>query len=223
MAASYIPHRDAEFTNWAGQYVTFVSTDGPALGITAEQISTLQGLLGSWNAGYGEHLTASNESRAATQNKNTRRENFEALARPIAMLLQNNPAMTDAQRAEAGLTVRGQTPPMPEDLVHETDPPLIVLDFSKRRQMTIHWGPNPENGRNNALPEGTRGAKLFCHIGGIPADENDWVWLADDTRSPYIHLLNNSAPITIAYRAQYFDRRMNTGPFGDPVVATISA
>ena len=112
---------------------------------------------------------------------------------------------------------------MPEDLVHETAPPLIVLDFSKRRQMTIHWGPNPENGRNNALPEGTRGAKLFCHIGGIPADENDWVWLADDTRSPYIHLLNNSAPLTIAYRAQYFDRRMNTGPFGDPVVATISA
>lgn len=58
--------------------------------------------------------------------------------------------------------------------------------------------------------------------GGVPENEDDWRWLAHDTNSPYTHIIGGAEPVTIAYRAQYFDRRMRLGPFGDPVVVTNS-
>ena len=221
--ADYIPARDTEYTVWLSNFVTFLSTQGAALGLTAEQISTMQGLLGSWNASFDSSVAARLTARSAIQEKDADRTGSEQFARVLAMILQNNPDMTDAQRAAAGLTIRGESSPMPESAAQEIDPPLLLLDFSKRRQMTIHWGVNPENERNNGLPEGMRGAKLYFHIGGIPTDESDWQWLADDTRSPFIHSLGNNEPWTVAYRAQWFDRRMHVGVFGDPVVATVSA
>jgi len=58
--------------------------------------------------------------------------------------------------------------------------------------------------------------------GSVPENVDDWRWLADDTNSPYTHIIGGAEPVTIAYRAQYFDRRMRLGPFGDPVVVAIS-
>jgi len=100
--------------------------------------------------------------------------------------------------------------------------PLLRLDWSQRSRVTIHFGPNPSNERQNALPVGMRGCKLWYPLGGIPTKEEDWKFLVDDTRSPYVHVLTIDAPVTVAYRAQYFDTHMRTGPFSDPAIATVT-
>jgi len=46
--------------------------------------------------------------------------------------------------------------------------------------------------------------------------------LDDCARSPYVHVLANSEPVTVAYRAQYVDRRLRRGPFSNPVVVTVT-
>jgi len=45
--------------------------------------------------------------------------------------------------------------------------------------------------------------------------------LADDTHSPYLHILNG--PVTVSYRAQYIDRNLHLGTLCDPVTVTITA
>jgi len=68
--------------------------------------------------------------------------------------------------------------------------------------LPFSFGPNPANERQNALPAGMRGCKLWYALGGIPTKEQDWKFLVDDTRpaarsaepSPYVHVLTIDAP-----------------------------
>lgn len=112
--------------------------------------------------------------------------------------------------------------PMAEMSVETTTPPLLLLDWSQRGRCIIHFGPNPRNGRDNALPTGMRGAKVWFRVGGIPQNEDGCKWLTDDTNLPYAHAVASAQPVTIAYRAQYFDRRMRTRPFCNAATATIT-
>ena len=176
-----------------------------------------------WHTAFVSHLSIQNAAKAATAAKNDERDDSEGLARQLARILQANPAMTDAARGQAGLTIPDEEPtPLGPDTVEQTPPPLLSLDWSQRQRVTIHFGPNPANERENALPAGMRGVKLWYALGGIPASEDDWRYLVDDTRSPYVHVLTISEPTTVAYRAQYFDRKMRPGPFSDPAIATVT-
>ncbi|MBI4833313.1 MAG: hypothetical protein HY811_00635 [Planctomycetes bacterium] len=47
-------------------------------------------------------------------------------------------------------------------------------------------------------------------------------FLALDTNSPYIHNVGNVTTVTLAYKAQWFDRRKRMGPFGNPVVVAVT-
>lgn len=100
--------------------------------------------------------------------------------------------------------------------------PLLKLDWSTRGRVVVHFGPDPGNEQRNAMPTGMRGAKIWCHVGGIPAEESEWQWLADDTSSPYTHIVLGGQAVTIAYRVQYIDRHLRTGPFSDPALATVT-
>ena len=99
-----------------------------------------------------------------------------------------------------------------------------ILDFSKLEagQVTIHWGQNPSNEGRNGKPAGVLACRLYYALGGIPANPSAWVELCSDTESPHLHELHNAAPQTVAYRAQYIDKKLQGGPFGDPVVCTVS-
>jgi hypothetical protein len=138
-------------------------------------------------------------------------------------IIQARPGVTDANREGLGITVRDMTlTPQSEDVVRTTPAPRIELDWSKRGQVIVHFGPNPGDERNNGLPQGIKGAKLWFYFGASPTDAAAWQWLADDTNSPYTHIVPTGAALTVTYRAQYFDRRMRLGPFGDPATATIT-
>jgi len=67
--------------------------------------------------------------------------------------------------------------------------------------------------------------RLQFYIGvvtpGTDVNALPWQWLADDTHSPYLHILNG--PVTVSYRAQYIDRNLHLGVLCDPVTVTITA
>jgi len=145
------------------------------------------------------------------------------LSREDVRRLQADPTMTDGDRAAAGITVPDAGPtPTSAATVHELTPPDCVLDFSKREQVTIHFGLDPHNERQNARPAGTLGAQIQYHRGGLPTLEADWATLDIDTQSPYIHIIHEDTPTTYAYRACWVDKKLNHGPYGDPAVCTVS-
>jgi len=131
--------------------------------------------------------------------------------------------MTNEERAAARLTVPDTTPtPADPEAIFAIAPPLLRLDFSIRHQVTLHWGPNPGNERNNARPSGTFGCEIQCARSGIPEDETRWMPLKINTKSPFLHHVHDTEPTTYAYRARYIDKKGEYGPFSALATCTVS-
>ena len=218
MAKDYIPVSDAEFDVWLrnlGQKLPAIAT---AIGIPQALVNELLSAIADWNTAYKSHQKIHNEARGATENKNGKRAVAKSVARLLVGVLQTNPGLTDGQREIVRITVPDRKPtPLSPDYVIGVPPPTLILDWSMRGQVIIHFGMNPKNEHENAKPENIAGAKLWHRVG-----EGEWQWLADDTNSPYTHKLDANEPMRVAYRGQWFDKKMRVGPLGNPVRATVS-
>jgi len=219
----YIPTNDPEKVNWLKDLALWLNANGLAHGFTQQQIDDFQAMANDSDTAYADHLAAQLAARAATVNKNTVLGNTVAIARDYVQKLQHDLSMTDAERAAAGITVPDaeKTPTAPEAIL-EILPPLLLLDFSIRHQVTIHWGPNPGNEHQNAKPHGVMGCEIQYAVGGVPTEESGWISLGLDTDSPIQHHVTETTPTTYVYRARYVDKKLNYGNFGDPAECTVS-
>jgi len=223
MSVNYIPAADAQFDEWMANFAAYVNAHGAALGLSPAEVTSVQTANTNWHAAFAAHLQAQAAARGKRESKDGSRDDTENTVRHIVKKVQANSGTTDEDRKNLRISVADEKrTPVSENVVEMTPAPLIRLDWSQRGRCVIHFGPNPANERENALPDDIRGAKIWFHVGGIPATEAEWQWLADDTNSPYVHAVASATPVTVAYRAQYFDTRMRTGPFCDPAIATIT-
>lgn len=221
--ADYIPSTDEEKIMWLNQFTTWLNANGAAHGFNSVDMNAMLTATTAATTAFTDHENAKAAARAATAEKNDKLGAAIALARDNAQRIQTYPTTTDAARAEAGLTIPDTTPTAEaEDKILTIPAPLILLDFSVRRQVTIHWGPNPSNEQRNARPAGTIGCQIEYALGGIPTDENEWRILETDPESPCIHSVHEASPTTIAYRARYVAKNLKLGPYGDPVVCTVT-
>ena len=65
--------------------------------------------------------------------------------------------------------------------------------------------------------------RIFRALGGVPENASGWVFIAEQSHSPYVDVISNSQPITVSYRFQYVDRLGRPGPFSDPITVAVSA
>lgn len=221
--ADYIPASDSMFDEWGRTFYEYCLASAASLGLLADDVRAIQDAYDEWHSAYSDHQNARNAARGAAELKDEQRDGAEEVFRRFTKIIQARPETTDSDREGLGITVPDRTrTALAAQMVLANEAPLVLVDHSLRGQTIIHFGPNPSNERENALPQGMRGSKIWYHIGGLPETEDEWKWLADDTNSPYTHIIRGDKALTLAYRAQYFDRRMRLGPFGDPVVVTIS-
>ncbi|MBI4722141.1 MAG: hypothetical protein HY769_03965 [Candidatus Stahlbacteria bacterium] len=220
----YIPSTDIGFDQWLQEFTNYVVTYFGVLGITVAEKDALVARRFDWNNKYQNHIDAVQAVRGTKEMKDNCHESTEEYARFIAQRIQSYSETTDAQREALGITVKDEElTGLSEDVVLMTPPPTLSVDHSQPGISGISFGLNPQNERENAKPDGIAGAKIWFYIGGLPPEGASWQFLADDTNSPYIHKVNNAATVTIAYRAQWFDRKMRLGPLGDPVVVAVTA
>jgi len=221
--AGYIPANEAERILWLGNFNTWVQTNGETHGLTAAEVAELNTLVGEADTAVNDNVTAQAAAKASTAGKNNALGTATARSRDFAQRIQHDANTTDTDRGEAGLTLPDHEPTKsdPEEILSIT-PPAIELDFSIRQQITIHWGPTPQDERHNARPHGVMGCEIQYARGGIPAEESAWTSLGLDTDSPFIHIVQESEPTTYAYRARYVGKFMKLGPHGSPAVCTIS-
>ena len=221
--ADYIPKDDAGRILWLDNFRTWLTAYGATHGFTPAEIAAFVTASGAASFAVTNNQTAQALARSTTAAKNTAIAAAIALARDDAQRIQTYPTTTDAERAAAGITVPDTTgTATPGEKIMTIPPPLMLLDFSVRRQVTVHWGPNPSNERENGRPDGTIGCQVQTARGGIPAAETAWTPLDIDTESPIIHAIADTAPTTFAYRARYVGKNLKFGPFGDPAVCTVS-
>ena len=223
MQRNYIPADDPGKHRWLVQFNQWFQAHGAAHGFAPADLAAMAARTLAFSEALTAHRAAQDQARAATQTKNAARADAITLGRAFAQELQNRARTTNADRAAAGLTVPDTTPTRtaPDEIL--TIPaPLLLLDFSVRRQVTIHWGPNPGNEHANGRPDGTLGCQIQVARGGVPAEESGWQVLDTDPESPLIHTVEEAAPTTFAYRARYLGKTLKYGPFGDPVTCTVS-
>jgi hypothetical protein len=220
----YIPDPDGDFHQWQKNLVDLIAADPAAYGLTPAEATQLTSLQTTWRTAYHSHITAHNNAQAAAETKEESRDGLESGIRILVRKIQANPSVTDAQREQLGITVPDKIKtPLSEQIVLETPPPVIQAKCTGPKTVRIDWYPTQAPGESEALPQGIDGIGIWVAEGGIPADPGMWRFLAMDTNSPYIHNAGNAATVTLAYKAQWFDRRKRVGPFCGPVTVAVTS
>jgi hypothetical protein len=203
----YLPRSDIEFDQWMQNFTNYVVANATQLGVSTMEKSSLVARNSDWGNKYQSHILAKAAAHGATEMKDNERDSAEEFVRRLVKRITSYSNTNDADREAMGITVPDTEPtPIPEDVVINTPTPIVVVDHSQKKTAIVHFGANPQNENQNAKPNGIAGARIWYHIGGLPAAGEDWSFLADDTNSPYTHNVGNDATMTIAYRAQWFDR-----------------
>jgi len=220
----YIPRTDGVFNGWFRNFCDRIIATPAAYGVLPADLTDLQGVYADWLLKYPAHTTAQTTARAAAETKDDSRDESESVGRRLAKLIQARKETTNAQREELGITVADTTKtPLSEQIVLSTPPPVIQAKCTGPKTVRIDWYPTQAPGESEALPQGIDGVNIWVAEGGIPSDESQWRFLAMDTNSPYIHNVANDVTVTLAYKAQWFDRRKRMGPFCDPVVVAVTS
>ena len=225
MGKDYIPFKDAEFNQWLGGFTKYIENHYAELGLTAADKDNLVAANTAWKADYQAHMTAKSAARTAKGTKDQTRDTTESLARSIAQRSTVYPGTTDGHRTGMGITVPDTNPTLTApEYVATLDPPLVLLDWSQRGQVTVHFGVYPANEKNNSKPADIVGVRISYRTvpTGRQAETGPWQFLADDTNSPYIHSFAITEPITVEYRAQWIDKKMRLGSFGQTAKCTVT-
>ena len=221
--ADYIPKDEAGKMQWLSNFAAWLNANGTTHGLSSAEVSDFVTIASMAPVAVTNSVTQQAAARAALAAKYTAITTAIEQARRTARRIQDDPHTTDGDRAAAGLTIRDTTPtPTPTDEVMTIPPPMLLLDFSVRRQVSIHWGPNPHNEQQNGRPAGTTGCQIQIARGGIPADEASWMVFDQVTRSPVTHTVHETTPTTYAYRVRYVGKNLKYGPFSTPATCTIS-
>ena len=219
----YIPRKDAEFNKWLRNISQKLPNIATAIGLPQSLVDELVAAYTDWKDAYKSHQKAHNVARGATETKNKKLVNAKSVARLIIGMLQVNPKLTDVQREVLDITVPDRIrTPLSEQIVLTEPPPRVKVVCTSPKQVRIDWYPTPVGTDSGAKPKGIDGVAIWYAEGGIPTDDAEWRFLALDTNSPYIHNVGNDKTVTLAYKAQWFDRRKRMGPFGNPVTVAVT-
>jgi hypothetical protein len=193
MAAGYIPRNDAEFLAWMNNFISVLNANLATFGLVAADLTPLTNARNDFQTKLGNFQTAETAFRTASEAKKTSRNTAEPLFRQMAQRINRHPAMTNALRAQLGLTVpkprqrRGVGPEIPG----------VRLEVDAGR-VVVHFGTNPDDETRNGKPDWAIGANIYIKA----EDEADYRLLAFDTASPYVWEYRG-APKRFSFRVAY--------------------
>lgn len=223
MAGDYIPTGDAEFNTYQANTVAYINTHLLPLGLTAldPDVAAMNTAATNWTAGYAAAIAAQAAAQAANATKDTERAALTAPIRRISSRLHANSAITPAQFAAAGFTVR-DTSRSPVDA--PTTKPVLQPDTSQRLRIIVNFA-DAGTPTSRSKPAGVMGCEIWVKLGGPPpTDLSECHFLATDTRTPYTAEFDGSeANQTAHFIGRWVSTRSEPGPLSETASATIPA
>jgi hypothetical protein len=110
MENTYIPAKDQDFAQWALNFSTLITANFVAYGLTTGQQSAYATLRSDFITKLATATNPSTRTKPTVAAKNASRALLEASSRSLGNIIQGNPAVTNAQRQDLGLTVRDRNP-----------------------------------------------------------------------------------------------------------------
>ena len=217
----YIPHGDSARLRWLFNALEWLQANGAAFGFKPAEIEAFAAVAREAGEAIAQNEVQQAAAREATAAKNDALKKAIRLGRNAAQRVQHARNTTDDDRAAMGisLSASGATPPINLETI---PPPKLLAIYNGGEEVVIHWGTNPANERRNPRPPGTRACAVQTARGGIPADDSGWVSLDWEAKSPVIHSIQASGPLTIAYRACYILKNLKQGPYSEPILIALA-
>lgn len=193
MARNYVPKPDTDFVAWMNNFLTVLNANLGTFGLVAADLTPLTNARNDFQTKLGAFQSAQITLRTTSEAKKDSRDTAERLFRQMAQRISRHPNMTDALRAQLGLTVprprrrRGVGPEIPG----------VRLEVDAGR-VIIHFGTNPDDERFNGKPEWAIGANIYIR----EESESAYRLLAFDTASPYLWEYRG-APKRFYFRVAY--------------------
>ncbi|HEX8138350.1 MAG TPA: hypothetical protein VF544_12230 [Pyrinomonadaceae bacterium] len=216
----YIPGSDSDFNTWQSNFMTYVGANLAALGLTAADLAPLTSGQSEWATSYAAHVAAQTAAEGAQQTKKQTRDLFETTLRSLVRRIQGQPTLTDAQRAEMGISLR-ETPRTETGV--PTTRPIATVDTSQRLRHTINFT-DETTPNSRAKPGGVMGCEIWVKVGDpAPTDPDQLQFLGTDTRTPYIATYGGEEAGKVAhYMLRWVNTKGEQGPWSQTVSATIT-
>lgn len=219
--ADYLPARELDFNQWVANFVTVAGAQSAALGLSADDVADLTDQQTAWTAALLAHQTAQAAARTARQTKETSKRSLRSGVRVLVRRLQALPAMTDALRAQLGITVtNGQAVPN-EGTLPQTRP-IVTVDTGERLRHTLRFVDESTPTRR-AKPPGVQACEVWMKVGGPPpADASELIFAGAATRARHVvSFEGGQANQSVHYMLRWVGPRGSRGPWSQTVTATV--
>jgi hypothetical protein len=153
-------------------------------------------------------------TRPAVVLKNTKKLELNNLIRQLALKIQGTPTVTDAQKAEIGLSIQNVPTPIPPPAFAPAVDVVSVVGRTVR--LRIHDSQESRRGK----PAFVAGAMVFSYVGTeAPADPAAWKGEGITTRTGFEIAfpsdVASGAQVWIV--AQWYNGKAQTGPASTPI------
>jgi hypothetical protein len=218
MSNDNIPPGELDFHNWVVPFAGYVSTNGPAMGLSADDVEPLTATVATWTTAFPAHTNAHTAATSAAKVKDQARAAVEAVARPLIQQLQASPKVTDAQRKTMQINVRSTTRTR---VSVPTTTPVPSVNTSQRLRHVISYQDSGTGTQKK--PAGVAYCEIWAKVGGpAPTDASQLTYLGNATKSPQMEDYSaTQAGLTVYYWLRWVNTRGEFGPWSVQVNATI--
>lgn len=219
--ADFIPASDADLITWATNFSTTVDDNLTATGILTAEQEAFAALVTAFQTALTNHAAMQTSAQAATQTKNTARAALVDAARSMARRIQAKPDVTDALRADLGITI----PSSNQTAVGApTTRPVLSVQTGNRLQHVINFQ-DETTPTSRAKPAGVLGCEIYRYVGTTAPTSNDqYSFLSLDTATPFIANFSESdGGKTAYYLGRWTNRAGDKGSWSAVASATIVA
>ena len=216
MATGFLPETDSGLLSFSYNFATILVANPVSLGLTAAAASAYQAKQVAYDDALQTATDPNTRGGATIFAKNTAKDALIADTRAVARIIQNNPAVTDQQRYDLGLTIRKTTPtPKPAPT---TSPKVEVLS-TMGHVVTVRLS-DAASTTKRGRPANVDGATVMAFVGDAPsANVNDWTFMGNFAKTVCDLTFDASVPngATIWVSAFWIGSKMNSGPASTPV------
>ena len=220
----FIPRSDPDFNIFQANLITIITPNVTAWGILAADLTALTPFQTAWATAFNKANNKTNRTSADIQAKDDTRKIYEkAMRNFLAQWITRNPRVPDSERERIGLNIR-DTNPTRSFNVEESSSPIGKIDFSIRMQHTINFV-DSNSPRSKAKPNGIHGCEIWTKLGGeAPVNASELIFVATDTRTPYVlHYTGTDGGKIAYYWLRWVSNTGICGPWGAPVSAAVVA